>query len=212
MRQTAARLNRTWLTVLGALLVLLGVAGLLLASGQAGPALQRAGSGWTPPSAGQRLFGEATAAAFGLTWVVVLTALVAVVVGLLGLGWLLAQVPRKHEAKPFRLHDDAETGLTRVDAGVLTDAVETQATNVPGVTGASAVLRGSVDRPDLVLRVTVDDRTGIPGVLERLHREVAGDLARALDTRLHRLGVQVEVSSARTDRDRITVDPSAAVR
>lgn len=212
MRQTAIRLNRTWLTFLGVLLVLLGAAGLLLATGQAAALVRRAGLGWTPPQTGQRLFGDATATALGLTWVVVLTAVVGVVVALLGLAWLLAQIPRKHEAKPFRLHDDAETGLTRVDPGVVTDAVEAQAKSLPGVNGAAAVLRGSVERPDLTLRVTVDDRTPIPEVLERLHREVAGDLAGALDTRLHRLGVQVEVSSARSGKDRITVVPAATAR
>ena len=212
MRQTAARLNRTWLTILGVLLVLLGAVGLLLATGRAAALLRSTGLGWTPPQTGQRLFGDATATAFGLTWVVVLTAVVAVVLGLLGLGWLLAQVPRKHEAKPFRLHDDAETGLTRIDASVVTGAVEAQAKSLPGVSGASAVLRGSVERPELTLRVTVDDRTPVLDVLERLHREVAGDLAGALDTRLRRLAVQVEVSSARSGKDRITVAPVTASR
>ena len=141
-----------------------------------------------------------------------LAVLVGLVVALLGLAWLLAQIPRKHEAKPFRLHDDAETGLTRVAPGVLTDAVEAQTKNIPGVSGAAAVLRGSVERPDLTLRVTVDDRSSVPAVLERIHREVAADLAGALDTRLARLGVQVEVSSAKTGKDRIAVRPAAAAR
>lgn len=210
MRQTASRLNRTWLTILGVLLVLLGAAGLLLATGQAAPLLQRTPLGWTPPDPGRRIAGDAASAALDLTWVVVVAAVAGVVLGLLGLAWLVAQIPRKHEAKPFRLHDDAETGLTRVDPGVVTDAVEAQAKSLPGVNGASAVLRGSVERPELTLRVTVDDRTPVPEVLERLHREVAGDLAGALDTRLHRLAVQVEVSSARSGKDRITVQPVAA--
>ncbi|SEQ31349.1 hypothetical protein [Microlunatus flavus] len=211
MRQSATRLNRAWLTVLGVLLVLLGAAGLLVSTGQAAPLASAAGIGWTPPDTGQRLFGAATAAALALTWVVVLVALVAVVVALLGLAWLLAQVPRKREAKPFRLHDDAETGLTRVDAGVVADAVEAQLKSLPGVSGASAVLRGSVAQPDLTVRLTVDDRSDIPAVLGRVHREVAGDLAGALDTRLQRLGVQVEVSSAKTGKGQITVTPVAPV-
>lgn len=45
MRQTAARLNRTWLTVLGLVLVVAGAAGLLLATGAAAPLLQRTGLG-----------------------------------------------------------------------------------------------------------------------------------------------------------------------
>jgi hypothetical protein len=205
MRQTASRLNRTWLTILGVLLLLVGAAGVLLSTAQAGPLLRSAGAGWTPPQADRHLFGSATASALTLTWVVLLTALVAVVVGLLGLLWLLAQIPRSNQAKPFRLHDDARTGLTRVDAGVLTRAVEAQVKGLPGVSGASAVLRGSASQPDLTLRVTAEERTDVAALLERLHRQVAADLGEALDTRLHRLGVQVEVSSARSGSDHIVV-------
>jgi hypothetical protein len=207
MRRTAARLNRTWLTILGLVLVLAGAAGLLVALGQATPLLQRAGLGWQAPQGDRRLFGQATAEAFGTTWVVVVTAVVGVVVGLLALGWLLAQVPRKHEARPFRLQDDAATGQTTVSASVLTDAVEAHATSLPGVDAASAVLRGGVERPDLTLRVTVDDRADVPRVLERVHTEVAGALATSLDTPLARLGVQVEVSGARSSKGRVTVVP-----
>lgn len=207
MRRTAARLNRAWLTVIGLVLVLAGLAGLLVALGQAGPLLQRAGSPWSPPQTGQRLFGQATASAFALTWVVVLTAVVAVVVALLGLAWLIAQVPRKHEAKPLRLHDDPATGLTKVDASVLTDAVEAHAKTLPGVSGATAVLRGSAAQPDLTLRLDVDDRGDVAEVLQRVHGEVAGALATSLDAPLRRLGVQVEISSARVSKDRVTVRP-----
>ena len=198
MRQTAARLNRTWLTALGVLLVLAGAAGLLLTTGLAGPLLQRAGAGVTAPATGRPLFGNASAEAFGLTWVVVVTAVAGLVVALLGLAWLVAQVPRKHEAKPFRLHDDARTGLTRLEPGVLTEAVETQTRAIAGVEGASAVLRGSAERPELTLRVTVDDRTPVPQVLEQVHREVAGALAGSLDTRLRRLAVEVGVARSRS--------------
>jgi hypothetical protein len=205
MRQTASRLNRTWLTILGVLLLLVGAAGVLLGTGQAGPLLRSTGAGWTPPQAERHLVGSATVDAFTLTWVVLLTTLVAVVVGLLGLLWLLAQIPRTNQAKPFRLHDDARTGLTRVEASVLTRAVEAQVLGLPGVNGASAVLRGSVQQPDLTLRVTADERTDVAALLQRLHHQVAADLGEALDTRLHRLGVQVEVSAGKSGSDHISV-------
>ncbi len=210
MRHTAAVLNRTWLTVLGVLLVLAGAAGLLLATGRAAPLVQRTGLGWTPPQTGTRLFGDAAASAFGLVWVVLLTVVAGLVVGLLGLAWLVAQVPRKHEAKPYRLHDDVRTGLTRVAPGVLTAAVEAQAERLPGVQRASAVLRGSVGAPELTLRVSVDDRADVQQVLGQLHRQIAGDLATALDAPLHRLGVEVEVGRSRSSRARVAVQPAGA--
>ena len=205
MRQTASRLNRTWLTILGVLLLLVGAAGILLGLGQAAPLLRSSGLGWVPPQPDRHLAGSASAGAFAQSWVVLLTAAVALVVALLALAWLLAQIPRANAAKPFRLHDDARTGLTRVESDVLTRAVEAQVKNLPGVTAASAVIRGSAEHPDLTLRVTADDRTDVAGLLERLHHSVAADLGDALDTRLRRLGVQVEISAARSSSDHITV-------
>lgn len=205
MRQTASRLNRTWLTILGVLLILVGVAGVLLAIGQAAPLVRRTGLGWTPPSPDRHLVGSATATAFGLTWVVLATAVVAVVLGLLGLAWLVAQIPRANAAKPFRLHDDARTGLTRVESDVLTDVVEAQVKALPGVNAASAVIRRSAESPHLTLKVTADERADIGALLGRIHDQVAADLGDALDTRLNRLGVQVEVSSVKRSSDRITV-------
>jgi len=67
------------------------------------------------------------------------------------------------------------------------------------------VLRGSAQQPDLTRRVTADDRTDIAGLLVRLHDQVAVDLGDALDTRLRRLGVQVEVSTAQSGTGHITV-------
>ena len=205
MRQTASRLNRTWLTIIGVVLLLVGAVGLLLSIGQAGPLVRQTGLGWTPPTPDRHLFGSATAGAFGSAGIVVVTAVVAVVLGLLGLAWLIAQIPRANAAKPFRLHDDAASGLTRVDSSVLTDAVRTQVESLPGVTSASAVLRGSAQRPDLTLKVTTDDRTDVGALLARLHDQVAADLGDALDTRLGRLGVQVEIAAAKSTRGQITV-------
>ena len=134
-----------------------------------------------------------------------LTALVGVVVGLLGLAWLVAQVPRTNKAKPFRLHDDAKTGMTRCESSVLTDAVEEQIKALPGVQNASAVIRGTSADPDLTVKVTAGDRTDLPRLLTRLQNEVAADLAGALDTKLRRLGVQIEVDTAKTKTNQITV-------
>lgn len=205
MRQTAIRLNRSWLTVLGVLLVLVGLAGLLLGTGLAGPLLVRTGLGRTPPGPDRHLFGAATQAAFGLTWVVLVTAVVAVVLGLLGLLWLIAQVPRANAAKPFRLHDDTRTGLTRVAPDVLARAVEDQTRALPGVSAASAVIRGTTQRPELVLKVTADDRADLPELLTRLQDEVATDLGESLDTRLDRFGVQLDVGATKVSSDRVVL-------
>ena len=205
MRQTASRLNRAWLTVLGVLLLLAGLLVLLIGTGLLAPAARAVGLGLDRPAPTNHVFGSGTATAFALTWVVLVTAVAAVVVGLLGLAWLVAQIPRNNEAKPFRLQDDAETGLTRCAPSVLTDAVEEQVRALPGVQSASAVLRGTAARPDLTLKVTASDRTDLPRLLASVQNSVAADLAGALDTTLRRLGVQIEVDTAKKHVDHITV-------
>ena len=205
MRQTATRLNRAWLTILGIVLLLAGLAILLVATGLLAPAARAVGLAVSRPTPSNHLFGAATATAFALTWVVLLTALAGVVIGLLGLAWLIAQIPRSNEAKPFRLHDDAQTGLTRCGSSVLSDAVEEQIKALPGVQNASAVIRGTSSSPDLTVKVTASDRADLPRLLARLQNEVATDLAGALDTKLRRLGVQVEIDTAKTKTDQITV-------
>ena len=198
MHQTAARLNRACLTVIGLLLLLTGVAVIVIGAGLLQPVARALGLGLNRPAPGDRLFGAATAAALDHAWVALVLAVVGVVLALLGLAWLLAQIPRTNEAKPFRLHDSAADGLTRCAPDVLTDAVEAQIEALPDVTDASAVLRGTVAQPDLTVKVTASDRADIPQLLDTLQNQVADDVGGALDTRLRRLGVQVEVGTTRS--------------
>ena len=205
MRQTAARLNRAWLTVAGILLILVGLGMLLVGSGQLTRVGRWVGLGLDRPTDSSRLLPTGAASAFAMTWVVLLVALAGLVVALLGLAWLVAQLPRSNEAKPYRLHDDVTTGLTRCAPSVLTDGVEAQVKRIPGVHNASAVLRGTAQRPDLTMRVTASDRTDLTRLLGILQNKVAADLGTALDTQVNRLGVQFEVDSAKTRTDKITV-------
>lgn len=205
MRQTAARLNRAWLTVIGVLLLLTGLAGLLIGTGLLQPTAAAAGLTISRPTPTSKMFGAATASAFGLVWVIVVTVVVAVIVGLLGLAWLAAQIPRTNQAKPFRLHDTAETGLTRCAPSVLTKAVESQIEALPGVQHAAAILRGTASQPDLTVKVTAGDRTNIPQLLDTLQNRIGADLGAALDTHLHRLGVQIEIDTTKAKTGQITI-------
>lgn len=203
MRQTAARLNRAWLTVIGLLLLLTGVAVIVIGAGLLQPLARVLGLTANRPTPGNRLFGAATSSTLDLTWVAVVLAVAGVILALLGLAWLLAQILRINEAKPFRLHGSAADGLTRCAPGVLTDAVEAQIKALPDVSDASAVLRGTVARPDLTVKVTASERADIPQLLGSLQNRVAGDVGGALDTQLRRLGVQIEVGSSRAKTHQI---------
>lgn len=205
MRQTVAALNRTWLIVIGLVLTLVGLGGLVVSTGLLTPLASAVGLGVTAPADDAAVLPGGTGSTLDLTWVVLLIAVIGVALALLGLLWLAAQVPRSNQAKPFRLHDDARHGLTRCAPSVLTDAVEAQVRALPGVQSASAVLRGTAQNPDLTLRVTAGDQTDIPSLLRELDSTVARDLGASLDTRVRRLGVQVEIDTVRTRSDRITV-------
>ncbi len=207
MRQTANRLNRAWLTVIGLLLLLTGLTGLVIATGLLPRLAAAAGLTVGQPTPASRLFGSATEPAFALTWVAVVVAVAGVVLAVLAVGWLLAQIPRSNQAKPFRLHDSAADGLTRCAPDVLTDAVEAQIKALPDVADATAVLRGTVSQPDLTVKVTAIDRADLPRILDTIHTQVADDLGGALDTQLYRLGVQVEIGTTRSKKHQITLDP-----
>lgn len=205
MRQTAARLNRAWLTVIGVILLLAGLLTVVIGSGLLAPTTRAVGVKLDGPTPSDRLFATATTSVLSLSWVVVVMAAIGVVLALLGLAWLGAQIPRSNEAKPFRLHDEAETGLTRCAPSVLTDAVEAQIEALPGVQAASGVLRGTAQRPDLTVRVTASDRSDVPALLQTLQNEVAVDFGQAFDTQLYRLGVQIEIDTVKSRSDRITL-------
>jgi hypothetical protein len=128
-----------------------------------------------------------------------------VFLGVIGLAWLMAQIPRTNAAKPFRLQDDAARGLTICRADVLADAVEADAERLLGVVDASAVLRGTARQPELTLKVTVNDRTDIQRLLHSLQAETVARLVSVMETPLKHLAVQVDVTTSRHTADRVTI-------
>jgi len=66
MRQNAAGLNRTWLTVIGVLLLLAGLAVVVIGTGRLQSIANAAGLTLNRPSPTNRLFGPAPASGLGL--------------------------------------------------------------------------------------------------------------------------------------------------
>ncbi len=198
MRQFATGLNRTWLAVIGVFLLLGGLGATAVGTDLLASVTS------SGPAKGDRLIGAGAAAVFAGTGAVVGVLLVALVIALLGLGWLIAQVPRTNAASVFRLEDDAMTGLTSVSPSVLTDAVSAQLATLPGVTAADAVLRGTADQPELTVRLTANDRTDVPALLRRVRTGPVGDLATAMGAPLTRLAIQVDISAERRSSDSVT--------
>ena len=189
MRQHAEALNRIWLVILGFLALAGGVLILLAASGTLHamrPAMVAAGS---PVVTGD------LHTVFGPPYVTAIVLVGGVVLGILGLLWILAQIPRRNPADRYRLHQDPATGTTVCDASVLASAVENQINTLPGVVGSSALLRGTAMEPDLTMKVTVTTRADIQDVLHSINTRVIPDLSTALETPLRRTGIQLEVSA-----------------
>ncbi|RJT75117.1 hypothetical protein D6T63_18195 [Arthrobacter cheniae] len=196
MRDTAGRLNRTWLAIIGLLVLLLGVAGLLLASGAAATVTESLNAGFTPTQPTDTAVPTGLRDVFAADAAPLILAVLAVLVGILALLWLLAQVPRRHGARTFRLRtDDGAAGYTRCEPEVLAEAVENHVQRLPGVTGANALLRGSATETDLNINVRVDDRTDLQDLLHRIHTDVAADLETALETPLRKLAVLITVGN-----------------
>lgn len=187
MRQNAGTLNRTWLTILG-ILVLAGGAALLLQSSGTLQSLAK-----TAPSGDNIVTGDLHEV-FAPSWMVGLILVIGLLLGVLGLLWMIAQIPRKNTAGTYRLHGDASQGFTFCDPSVLATAVETQTNTLPGVVSSSALLRGTAKAPDLTLKVIVNDRTDIQDFIRSIQTSTLPDLSRALEAPLQRCRLQIEVS------------------
>lgn len=187
MRQTAGVLNRIWLAILGIIALLAGAAFLLAAGGQLTVLTGVPLAGPVITTDAQALF------AAPLTAAVVLAA--GLILAILGLVWIIAQIPRKNPAPPYRLHEDSATGFTTCDPAVVAGAVEQQIDDLPGVISSSAVLRGTSRAPELTAKVTIDNRADVQDIITGIQTTVLPDLSTALETRLSRVGLQLEVDS-----------------
>ena len=202
MRQRSGLLNRALLAVIGLVVLLAGIVAALIALGLLARITTAIGIGLGVPVTSSKVLGPGVGAFFDQP---VAVGLLGVILGVIGLAWLMAQIPRTNAAKPFRLQDDAARGVTICRADVLTDAVEADAERLLGVADASAVLRGTARQPELTLKVTVNDRTDIQRLLHSLQAETAARLVSAMETPLKHLAVQVDVTTSRHTADRITV-------
>lgn len=182
MRQHPGTANRVWLTILGLLCLAAGVWVVLLAAGVVGVAEDPVLSG--PPEA-----------VTGPDYAPVVALIAGLLLGLLGLWWLLAQIPRRVAAGQFRLQEDAVRGITVCDPSVLASAVQHETDRIPGVVGSTALVRGTAEAPDLTLKVTVNSRADIGEIINRIQGAVVPNLASALENPLHSLGIQIEASN-----------------
>lgn len=193
MRQNHGSLNRIWLAIIGLVVLLLGIAGLLFATGLASTLGPKIGLGGLAPPTGPVVRTDVRAI-LQPDIVAVAAAVGAIILALLALAWLFKQIPRKNPARPLRLHEDGAEGLTLCNPQVITSVIEDQVEDFPGVVYAGAILRGTASSPELTVNATVNDRANIREVVEQIHERTAADLETALESPLQRLAIRLDVS------------------
>ncbi len=187
MRHHAGAMNRTWLIILGIVLLAAGTASILFSSGLMDQITNGNLAGADEPvlTSGSGILDTVPAGAVLIG---------GLVLGLLGLWWILAEVPRRRSASSYRLHEDAARGITRCDPEVLAAAIEDDAASLPGVVSSTALLRGTAESPDLALLLTLNERADIQEALRLVRTDVLANLSRALEVPLHTAGIALEVS------------------
>jgi len=165
--------------------------------------------GWTGmqlPASNKTVFAPGTVgAAFASGGTVWLIGLGGLLIGLLGLAWLVFQLPRIDRSPVFQLHDDARTGLIRCDAKVISRALEERIEQLPGVAGADATIRGTAAHPRLLVDLDVDQRSELPTVTRAVIDRAGSDLATTLESEIDELTVRVNVGATPTRNDRTAV-------
>ena len=187
MRHHAGAMNRTWLIIIGILLLAAGAASILFSSG-----LMDQLSGGRLAGADEPVLADGPGVLDTVPPAAVLIG--GIILGLLGLWWILAEVPRRRAASSYRLHEDPARGITRCDPAVLAAAVEGDAASLPGVVSSSALLRGTAESPDLAMRLTLNERADVQEALRRVRSDVLANLSRALEVPLHTAGIALDVS------------------
>lgn len=188
MKRSVGTLNRIWLGILGFLLLIAGSILLL----QAGGMLQ--GMLNMPPAQAPVIAADLHSV-LEQSWVQAALLIIGVIVGVLGLLWLMAQIPRAHRAAAYRFHTEESDGRTLCDPTVLARAVEEHVNTIPGVVSSAAMLHGTSQNPEVTLKATLNDRANIQEFLLDLQTKVLPSLATALEAPVNNSRVQIDISS-----------------
>ncbi|WP_066373399.1 hypothetical protein [Herbidospora mongoliensis] len=171
--------NRTGLVLLGLILLAAGAAALARGLGVFGANAAQA----------PLLPNPVSTFADSISWFWPAVAAGAVVVGVIGLSWLLAQF-RLNRLGRMRL-ESGPSGVTEIGGRQAGETLAGQVSAYQGVRRARASLRGKPDAPALDLRVTSQDPAHPDALITRLHDEALPDLRTALG--LERLPVLIRL-------------------
>lgn len=174
MNRRVDRINRALLSLLGLVLLAAGGGGAAIGLGvlrpwpTSGPTpvWSQAAKDWVVE---QRLWFWPTL--IGLS----------VVLGILGLTWLVAQF-RTDTVARLELEPDTSGGGTTLIGRAVSDAVGAEIAGYPGVRRAHVRLVGRPSRPRLLVRVETEPETNLGQLRERVENEAVGHVRGALET------------------------------
>ncbi|WP_193374054.1 alkaline shock response membrane anchor protein AmaP [Nocardiopsis salina] len=163
----SARGNRLGLAVVGTVLLLVGLAALAVGQGLlgAGPA-------------GQTLLNDVVQGVLAQQWVPYVVVAVAFVAAFLSLRWLMAQ--GIHDTVRRLSLESGGEGRVLIDEGVVSDAVEREVGDYPGVRRVRVHLTESVHHPHLRLALTLDEDADVAQIWNRVRGEALANLRRSL--------------------------------
>lgn len=195
MKKTAGAFNRTWLAIIGFVLLAAGVLWGIVAGGL----LAGAGGPWE--SSGTPLSGASTVLDAG--WLAAVSIVVGILLGLWAILWLVRQAPRSAAASTFRFHRDPRHGVTLVEPKVIASAIAEHVQTLTYVTDAKAGLKGQRTNAELILNVTVNERADLPNVTREIREQVVPAASRVLGSSLDKVGIAYTIS--RDSRSKRTV-------
>lgn len=114
-------------------------------------------------------------------WVLYVVIVVAVVLGVLCLGWLSAQALRRPKTTTWRWESVAAEGTTRLAGSLATGPFAEEVALYPGVESADATLTGTQDSPALTVTVTAGPEADLNVLRRRIAEDAVVRLCQALD-------------------------------
>lgn len=118
-----------------------------------------------------------------------------VLVAVIGLVWLIRQVPSNPRARTYGISHEGDDGTSVLITDALGRAVEEQIEDFPGVSSALVRFFGARAVPEMMIQLDLDDRADIRTILGRIETEVVRDVEAALGARLSHVGIRLRTGA-----------------
>jgi len=187
MSRHTASVSRTWLVIIGLILLLGG--GVVLARGL------NASSSVLGSSHAPLLTHSQAQYPTQHGWVWPVVAVVCAVIALLALWWIAAQTSTK-TVRRLPIEPDRIRGTTVLRADAATGAITDELESYPGIRAADATLQGSSRTPDLRLSVTAENRADPAAIRTRIETEALPNLRTALERDTIPTALRIQFSRA----------------